>query len=320
MRRIFLATAVLLGLMSTLPSCKKPGPIVVPTLDTLATQPGEEVPTRAELIRRHNAAVAGLGRVWTAAEAKLKWEDPDSGKVRQEEGSGYLIMVHPSRVTLTMSKLGKTGLWAGSNETRFWLLDIQDRSEAEAWVGTHANAARPCSQPLPLPVPPAAVPWLLGLVPLPAVKSPTDDPDAGLPVQTLEGYWVLDFAPGIDGDVPYAVRMFYDPKTQRPARVDLLDAAGDTALTCYVSDYQPVEQHATTNPTDPTMPTMPTMPSNARCYTPDGKAELTLSLNDLSDGVGQINDRAFDFDVLQKAYRPRVVHDLDAGCGRSEGS
>ena len=281
--------------------CHRDGidPPVLPPVD--AGRVDVEVPTRGEVVRRHNEAVAGLDRVWASTDATLRWEDPESGKVRKESGEGVLVMVEPRRVTLTMGKLGKTGLWAGCNEERYWLFDIQDRGEEEAWVGTHEDAGRACAEPLPLPLPPDAVPWLLGVRELPV-------PGVGK-VGVEKGYWVLEVEPDEEAGLSYRLRMYVNPETSRPAVVEMLDTSGENMLTCYLSEYAPVEQH------DAPRADWPTMPTRVRCFTADGKAELTLSLQGVSDGEGQINDAAFDFEVLLKAYTPRVVHDLDAGCG-----
>ena len=64
---------------------------------------------------------------------------------------------------LTVGKEGYTALWAGSNAEQYWFFELT--GDDEVWYGTHSgNAADGSAMAGPLPVAPAAVPYLLGCV------------------------------------------------------------------------------------------------------------------------------------------------------------
>ena len=276
-------------------ACETDRAVTPPDLTPVIRPVQAPLPSYEEVVSRHNARVAPLGRLWASSDVKVRWID-EKGRYRSEEGGGNLILVRPRRVALTVSKLGQTGLWAGSNEERYFLFDAHERDAA--WVGRHENAGLPCSKPLPLPVPPEAVGYLWGVMPLP-IESGT--------VERVEGYLLLEPA-GLN------VRMLLHPDTLLPVRVDLTDPRGYSVLTCRLSEYAPVEL------ADLPEADRPRAARVIDCYPlTDGgeQTRLTLELSNLSDGTrgNKINDRVFDFDTVKRVLKPRTIIDLDAACG-----
>lgn len=270
--------------------CQPHGPIVPagfmpPAIDTRGPVPGY-----TELAEAYNAHMAELDRVWSATDVEIRWRD-DGGDAHFERGEGKFLFVRPSRVALTVEKLGKTYLWAGSDDQRFWLFDNQAHV---AYVGEHVNVGKACAQPLPLPVHPSAVPYLLGLMPI----------DAGLGrVMRVRGHYLVEPA-GTN------LALWLHPQTLRPVRVDLTDDAGRSAVRAILSDYQPVEQAGAPREQWPLMPT------HAELYIQGREARMTLDLSRLTDGVAdhRIRDAAFDFETLVRAHDPDAVVELDGDC------
>src|SRR5690606_7570193 len=121
----------LAGVMLLVSGCQKPkGPIVPPNLLPPPVQNQASLPTYSELIDRYNARLEGLGRVWASTDVEMRWRDA-KGKERFEKGDGKFLYVRtdadaatPDNVAVTVEKLGKTLLWAGSDADRFWLFDL----------------------------------------------------------------------------------------------------------------------------------------------------------------------------------------------------
>ncbi len=270
----------------------QPEPIVPDDLMPAARPTPTDAPTYAELVTKYNRNLEHLDRLWARTDVTVRWEQED-GKIRREDGEGNLLYVAPSRVALTVGKLGHTLLWAGGDDRRFWLFDLQD--EGVAYVGSHRWVGAPGSTPLPLPIHPRDVPGLMGWLPLPAPRP--GDPGV---VEPLRGYWLVD-PPG------RRVRLLLDPQTARPVRIDLTDAAGHSLVVCRLDEHRLVDLAGI----DPGQ--RPIIATSADLYVIGREARLTLSLRQMSDGDGgrRIKDRAFDFEALRRAHKPGQVVDLD---------
>ena len=123
----------------------------------------------AEAARRYNQHVLGLKRLWARSVVEVSWIE-DDGDRRSEQGEGHFVFVPPRRVALSVGKLGKIILWAGSNAERYWLIDNQ--GDGVAYVGKHPTVevigpTGGVEMRGPLPFKPDDVPYLLGLRPLP---------------------------------------------------------------------------------------------------------------------------------------------------------
>ncbi len=271
------------------PTKRTPKPLPKPT------ESQANVPSYKELVQRYNANAKRVDRLWSTAVVAMRWVDED-GKKQFEQGEGHFIYVRPNEVALTVGKVGKVMMWAGAGNDRYWLFDLRDKGKA--YVGDPDNVGKPCTQPIPLPVYPRAVPHLLGLMPLDESLA-----DQAPPVERINGQYLIE-PPGLN------LRMVLDPDTALPVRVDLLNDRGESVVVGKLSEHEYVEMEGHARNTEPKVAT------RAVFYAVGEDAQLSLNLSNLTDGrrFDKINENAFKFDVLQKKYHPAEVVDLDRDC------
>lgn len=261
--------------------------------------PPAVLPSFVEIVQRYNANLERVDRLWARAVVELEWRE--KGKRRFEQGEGHLIMVLPDRVALTIGKLGQDGFWAGCDAERYWLFDL--RGERVVHVGKHAWADKPCVRSLGLPVMPMELPRLLGLTTI----DPEHEPVAPA-VEWIHGSLVIE-------PVGHSSRLFLDPVTARPVRIDLLDETGHSRVTCRLTQYEPMPVAGAAPGAYPHIATRAVITiTGAGLQERSGKA--TLHLADPTDGreEDRIREKAFDFDALIKAHKPSVIDLLDRDC------
>ncbi len=204
--------AVLLTFLLGCPPSKSvvPDELLPPGLEQSAN-----MPDYATLIRRYNARLEGLDTLSCRTHVEAVWID-DKGKRRRESGKGRLIFRRPLDTALTVEAFGKTVMWAGSNQAMYWLF-VNLHEGGELYFGRFIGQG-PTRRTLV--VPPDAVPFLLGLMPL------TPNPPDGTPeVEALRGYALIE-PPGM------GMRMLLEPATGTPRRVDLIDRDGVSSVIC----------------------------------------------------------------------------------------
>lgn len=309
---------------------------VAPLAGCKTTEPPVVAPPRDEPLapltyrraaERYNAHVADLDRLWSRSVVAVRWVTED-GKPRKEQGEGHFVFIPPRRVVLTVGKLGKVMLWAGSNDTRYWLIDNQ--GDGTAYVGRHRAAgagdadggARP---PGPLPFKPDDIPFLLGLRPLPVPEAddvrdveadeadeanasggPEPEGPAGRCEIAPDNAAYLVTPPG------GRVRLWLEPERLLPVRVELFEEGGDLAALGELTRHRRLEDAegsaALLLPTDAWLyPANPDAPGR-----PDREQSLHLLLSDLSTGAGRFREGAFRFETLLRIYEPERVVRLDA--------
>ena len=271
---------------------------------TLTTNGGPVSPltpadiTYPELAEQYNAAIAPVTTLWSRADIDIEWieVDEDGGrKFRSESGNGKFIMRRGEGLTdtaMTVEKLGKIYLWAGSNQTGYYLFDRVDGDNKTLYVGEHEHVGP--RQRFPLPIHPSMVPTLLGLEPLPAALP------EGETLTTIDRYgeqYLLSM-PEI------GMRMLIDPATFRPTRVDLTDAKGFSVLTAKLSGRLEVEA-------DRALPSPPLICDKAEVYVAGYESRFTLDFQSATTSTRRIKDQMFDLAALKKALKPDQVLDLD---------
>ncbi len=258
-----------------------PGPIVPDDLNPAAVQtPVAEVPDYEALVGRYNANAATLERVWARTKVELRWRDAKN-RSRRESGDGRLIFERPLNTAWTVEVLGDLKLWAGSDVNGFWVFDLLDEREY----------GRPLAQPLPVPVQPEAVPYLLGLMPIDASRRPSA-PE----VELFNGYFVIE-PPGLN------LRLMLDPATARPVRIDLTDPAGASALTCILTGEVAVTNDAQARVF---------LPEKAELYPQGDESRMTVRFLNATSNADKIKRKWFDFEGLAKALKPEVLVDLNS--------
>ncbi|MEM6750245.1 MAG: hypothetical protein AAF612_07225 [Planctomycetota bacterium] len=288
---LVIAGALLVSLVAGCPTTPPPTPT-----DELAV-PTAPPPSYAELVAVYNRRASNLSSFTAYATVKLDWvERDDDGELqdRHEFGDARLIFRAPLEVALTVEKVGKLLLWAGSDGERFWVIDAASDDERVAHLGAVRVARTADTDPLRMSA--ASAPDLLGMRPLPPLvaEPPVIEAVAG-------GY---RFVRPDD-----AVRITVSPEDWSPVRVEVLDDAGWPVVRSELSG----NVTAKLNQVDPAR--WPSLPKTAtvRPIRPDGepdssRMELVIARIDARKAV---RDDWFDFDALVNALRVDEVVDLD---------
>ncbi|MEM9915557.1 MAG: hypothetical protein AAF911_11390 [Planctomycetota bacterium] len=260
-------------------------PIVPVDLNPPAIEtPVAEVPDYAELVGRYNANAAALERVWARTKVELRWRDAKD-RNRRESGDGRLIFERPLNTAWTVEVLGDVKLWAGSDVNGVWVFDLLD--DRRVYYGAYGQ---PLARPLPVPVQPEAVPYLLGLMPIDASRRPSP-PE----VELFNGYFVIE-PPGLN------LRLMLDPATARPVRIDLTDPSGASALTCILTG-----EVAVTSDIDAEV----FLPEKAELYPQGDESRMTVTFRSATSNADKIKRKWFDFEGLAKALKPKELIDLN---------
>ena len=251
-----------------------------------------EMPTYALLVSKHNARVKGIERFWARSVIEIRWLDAN-GSSRFEQGDGHLILDLPYHSALTIGKLGHTKLWAGSNETYFWLFDELDTKKL--YLGRHDGQSDPAipgpRQRSPLPIRPVDLPRLLGILPIDASLGPDNDGKPG--VQWVDSMFMIEPA----GE---QMRYYFHPITYRVLRIDLLDVqTGKVILTAHLDKPERIEaENAAIGPF---------LNTRIEVITPGQEGNMIMYLSDMTDAARKVNPRAFDLEVLKGNLKPDVI-------------
>lgn len=261
--------------------------------DAAAKLHARDLPTYADIAERYNARAERLDRVWARAVVSV-WFTDDKGKQRWEQGEGHFQLIQPSRLALSVGKLGEVFLWIGCDDTRYWVIDAKEADRA--YVGRHEFVTREKISSLGLPAAPASLIRLTGATPLP-VASP----------ELIYG-WSGDGKSVIvehreDGAI---WRYTIDPDNGRPSRIDLLRAEDRVIeATASLEDYAPVTLTG--------VPAFfPEIASRISAEQPGSEARMRVSLAGLSDGGrSRLEPESFDFEYLISALGVQDTVDLD---------
>jgi hypothetical protein len=120
-------------------------------------------PTYRMLANAQNARAARLGKLWARATVSIDYRDSE-GRKRWEQGEGHFQVIQPSKLALSVGKLGEVFLWIGCDEERYWLIDT--KGAKAAYVGRHELVTRGKIEALGLPVPPRDLIALAGMSPV----------------------------------------------------------------------------------------------------------------------------------------------------------
>ena len=239
------------------------------------------LPSWAEVVRRYNAAAApGLDRFSARVGVELTHTDGD-GVVQRESGAGKLLFRRPLDTALSVSVVGNTILWAGSNAERWWVFSELHRA-GRLTDGPLDGVADPVAGGLPFR--PDALPLVLGLRRL--------DPERAPPapaVEGLNGFWLIE-PPGV------GARLLIDPRTGRAVRVDLLGPDGRTRVVTRLDGEVPVEGG----------PAGAALPVLIDAYPVEGGTRLSLTVRSARVDDPALRDRLFDLDALIDHHRPGV--------------
>ncbi|MEQ9616931.1 MAG: hypothetical protein RLN60_02730 [Phycisphaerales bacterium] len=160
--------ALALGCITLLAGCR--------TAPTLAPDAPEALPTYESLAAAHNANVNRFDTLWARVIGTVSYIN-DKGDRVTEQGEGNLQLVKPSRIALSIGKLGEVIAWIGADEAAYWFLE-PSAEPRRGVTGSHERFSADTRERLGLPVSPLAVIEALGVTPLPAEAESTATWDA----------------------------------------------------------------------------------------------------------------------------------------------
>ncbi|MEM9019801.1 MAG: hypothetical protein AAGC44_04495 [Planctomycetota bacterium] len=249
-----------------------------------------------ELASRYNQTVRYFDQLWVRNDIKVDWNETlENGRRRSRNlvGDGKFIFVPPRDSAMTVEHLGTVYLWAGSNDAQYWLFDLTEDDKA-VYQGTYEALDRPGTRAMPIPVRPDSVAYLLGVLPLPVNPDAQDQPI----VEEFEDQYFIE-PPGLN------LRMLIDKQTFRPTRVYLTDRQGHARLVSYLYDQYPVKVEGLSGQE------RPIICKRAEIDVPGLETRITMTVINATTDSSKINDKLFEFEVLQNLHRPSVFINLD---------
>ncbi|MDX2130546.1 MAG: hypothetical protein SFY69_00665 [Planctomycetota bacterium] len=266
-----------------------PGKVPEPIIDRTPA------PTYAALAARYNERCEMLDRL--RAPVTLVIESPDEkGGRRTDQVEAFLSFAAPRRLSLRIDKVGQTLALLGSDDARYWWIDVSDTPVA--MVGTHGAATPASGGAFGVPVHPLDLVDALGVLPLPEGGA-TPPPVRRVGPGTLQ----VEIPPRARG---WGVRRIYiDERTARPERIEIVDSGNRIVLTCVLSRYLPVDAERQGG----------AIASRYVVDVPSQRVRITVSASDPENPGERLREKAFDLRTLLEAYGVRDVVDLDVETG-----
>lgn len=261
------------------------------------TRPAESVPTNhappppyASLASRYNERCARLEKLKAPVTLVIDAPD-DKGGRRKDQVEAYLQFVAPSKVSLRVDKVGQTLAVLGSDDTRFWWIDLSEKPVA--YVGTHARATPQAAAEFGIPIHPLDLADVLAISPL-----PMEDRKVG---RMADGTLMIEMASRAPGWGPR--RVYIDEPTALPAKVEVRDAGGGLALRAVLSRFVQVEVED-----DHFAPAR--CASRVEIFLVREDTRITLSVAS-PENPSAMKPKPFDFEALVGAYGVDRTVDLD---------
>lgn len=276
-------TLLLVALVIAAGSCRSAG--------RAGTDPGpprSRTPDYALIRESFDARLATLDRLWARTTNRF-WYRDDQGRQRTEQLEGHLGFRAPDALFIDLTKLGELYLVAGSDARQSWWLVLGDVREASIAPAARPSPVQP-DQPT-LAIHAHDLVELVALRPLPA--------QAGHVAWSADGRHVVVTLPWGDG----TRHLYLQPRSLRPERVELVDAAGQLFATAELSSYRNVTPRAGASGVSLPHRLLIELPGR------DLRARITLYEPELSGR--RPTDAQLDFHRWVQAYRVPVVHRLD---------
>lgn len=288
-----LALLILAAVTCTLTACQH-------TTDPI---PRGEPPAFSLIAERYNKQVEGLDRVWGQANVLVRYID-QAGERRFEQGEGFLTVIRPNKLALSIGKLGETLFWLGCDADRYWWFDLTQRPRV-GFVGRHTGPGRDLPDNPAATIDPRHLLAVLNLLPIPPDDGNTSQqwsPDGRLIGVTTR---LPSFSNAPDSALePSAFqRLWLDPDSYRLRKLELYD---DQRQLMLVAD---VDGQVTLF--DPTDPVPPAMPERVRAGSLRANTVVQLSLGRMERAERRFTPEAFRFEDLAKALRVDEIIDLD---------
>ena len=259
-----------------------------------ARTPNRPLPPYGDIVRQYNDRTDRLTRLWARAVVSITFTN-ERGERRNEQGEGHLQMIQPSRMALSIGKVGEVLAWIGCDEERYWL--IEPKESKRAYVGRHSQITPEKIARLGIPAAPRDMIRLVGVTPLP-------QPTPGI---------IYGWAPGgetvlVEETVGRQIwRSEIHEVQMRPVKIELLDAADRSILvSASLEDYEAVTLRGVGG-------YFPRTASRITASQPNDGSQMRVSLAGMNDGGGsRLSDDNFSFEALIEALGVSDVVDLDA--------
>ena len=255
-------------------------------------------PAYEEIAAIYNERVAPAESLWARASIRVDGRDAEGGRLR-EQAEGHLQIERPRRLALSIGKLGETHLYLGSNDEVYWWMDLIDKDEPFVIFGRHERVTPEKASQLGVPVHPLDLIDAIALSPLPEAG-----PGSGA-AWTSDGKELVVRAPGRWG----ARRMWLDPDTFEPRRVEIEDDRGELLLAAELSRYEHVRKQG-----DATI----RLRLATRYEIQTAGLDATVRINLFEPKIRAIRPIAFDLPRLLASYRVEQAWDLDAPSARED--
>ena len=266
--------------------------VLLPACGDLPVKPGDKgvvsnpmtpAPSYEVIARTQSLRIADLDRLWARATLRMYTIDKN-GDTNEEEADGHVQYIRDRRLFLAVKKLGETYFQLGSNDTLFWWIDLSDSDHKVALVGEHAKATPKTAARFGLPVHPLDLIDVLCLLPFPdkPVAPPNWTPDGRYVGVTLQGRWGHR-------------RVFLDPKTLVPRKVEAFDGRGALVLSATMSEDEPVKVKGLEK-------SSATIATEIEIDVPASKTRAKMSLHDPENRRDGISASAFDLKALLERY------------------
>jgi hypothetical protein len=248
-------------------------------------------PAYADAAARFNEVARAYDHLWTPVALRVRSRDAESGNMTEDLLDGHFQAIAPDRVALRIDKLSETYAYLGSDEDRYWWIDVKAGS---AIVGTHAKATPGALADFDIPVHPLDLIALLGIVPVDpagygATRWSSDGRSLGILTRAHFGNKIL----------------WVDPRTYEPRAVEITDENGRTTLRSTITRPERI-------------PIDGDRDSKARIATQyDVTFEgldfaLGVRLQDPQNRRERARPSAFNVDTVLKTYRVKDITDVDA--------
>lgn len=261
----------------------------------VVTKPRGNPPSTPEIVKAHNQRVDGLNSLWARHTIRVSGKLANA-KLEKEEAEGFFQLILPRKVAISITKVGETYFYLGSNDELYWWLDLTEAKQG--FFGRHALATTSTVDRFGIPVHPLDLIELMAVTPID--ETLLKSPDAITPSKwSSDGALIWYDVPARDA----TKRVLVDPKSLLPLCVELLDKNGKVVVRADLSNYLDIPSRS--KPT-----ARPRIPTRMTISVPRSDLTILINLNDPETRVPK--PAAFDFAYLaQTAYPINKLVDLD---------
>jgi outer membrane lipoprotein-sorting protein len=290
MRRVWTALCLAI-LVTALPACRSD-----PTPARAANIPRGEPPAYADVAAAYNARVQRLEKLQAGITMVIRARNAQGDNIN-EQVEGNLSVAQPGNVALRLDKVSKTIFRLGSNDTKYWWVDLT-KDPKVATVGAHASATPETVQALGIPMHPLDLLEVFGITPLPQPGTPAAD--QAQVAWSPHGQHLGVSLPGRWGQR----RFWLDPKTYAPQVIELLDAQGQPAAHATISGFQSI-----TVAGDALV--RPLIPKRIDLRLPQNDALVIIETHQASNPGPRLRSQVFDLAAVLRSDGVDTVVDID---------